>query len=277
MTTKDDNPVQFRLDRIESMLPPLGEELLRLQSGDLGVITKSNNFDLLTKADTASEARLVQFITEEFEQDLILAEEGTSASNVKDAGDRFLWILDPIDGTTNYANGLPVWAISIGLMQDAEMVGGLVFAPGLSLCYRAIQGEGAGCNGKRISVNEKARMGDGIIATGFPYDRAKRAEPICRALENMLRQAGGIRRLGAASLDFCFLADGRYAGYYEMGLKPWDYAAGSLIAEEAGATLTDLAGEPLDIFTSKGVVATNGRIHGELLQAAQPMIDAAAI
>jgi len=274
MATNQNDAIQGRLDQIESILPALGKELLEWQSGDLGVLTKSNTFDLLTKADKASEARLVEFISQHFKDDVILAEEGSSASNAEEAGDRFLWILDPIDGTTNYANGLPVWAISIGLMQDSEVVSGIVFAPGMGLCYRAVKGGGATCNGEPIAVNKKASMGEGIIATGFPYDRAKRAEPICRALENMLREAGGIRRLGAAALDFCLLADGRYTGYYEIGLKPWDFAAGSLIAEEAGAAVTDLHGETLDIFNSAGVVATNGRIHDELLQAAQPMVEA---
>ncbi|PXA05635.1 inositol monophosphatase [Coraliomargarita sinensis] len=277
MPSEQMESVEDRLNQIQAILPSLGEQLLELQTGDLGVLTKSNTFDLLTKADTASEAQLVAFIQENFADDVILAEEGSVASDAQEAGERFLWILDPIDGTTNYANGLPVWAISIGLMQDSEMVGGIVCAPGMGLCYRAVAGAGATCNDRSISVNKKASMSEGIIATGFPYDRAKRAEPICRALENMLRQAGGIRRLGAASLDFCFLADGRYAGYYEIGLKPWDFAAGSLIAREAGAKVTDLSGKSLDIFNSAGVVATNSMIHGELMQAAQPMIRAAEL
>ncbi len=275
MAATGNDPVHERLDQIDSLLPALGQELLDLQSGDLGVVTKSNSFDLVTKADTVSETRLIEFIKAHFGDDAILAEEGSSASSAAEAGERFLWILDPIDGTTNYANGLPVWAISIGLMRHAEVVGGVVAAPGMGLCYRAIRGQGATRNGRPIAVNRKAGMGEGIIATGFPYDRARRAEPICRALENMLRQAGGIRRLGAAALDFCLLADGRYTGYYEIGLKPWDFAAGSLIAREAGATVTDLRGEPLDIFNSSGTVSTNGLIHEALLQAAQPMVEAA--
>jgi myo-inositol-1(or 4)-monophosphatase len=262
-----------RLDQIEAILPSLGEELLQWQAGDLGVLTKSNTFDLLTKADTASEARLVDFITRHFPEDLILAEEGSSLSNAEAAGERFLWILDPIDGTTNYANGLPVWAVSLGLMQGSELVGGIVAAPAMGLRYRAVKGCGATCNGEPIEVNKKSSMGEGIIATGFPYDRAKRAGPICRALDNMLREAGGIRRLGAAALDFCFLADGRYTGYYEVGLKPWDFAAGSLIAQEAGAKVTDLYGEPLDIFRSSGTITSNGLIHEELRKAAQPILE----
>lgn len=246
-----------------------------LQIGDLGVKAKSNSFDLLTKADTASEARLVDTISRNFPGDVILAEEASAQpGSEEDPGERFLWILDPIDGTTNFANRLPVWAVSIGLMQNSELLGGIVYAPAMGLHYRAIKGAGATCNGSPIRVNRKKCLGEGIIATGFPYDRAERAGPICRALENMLREAGGIRRLGAASLDFCFLADGRYAGYYEMGLKPWDYAAGSLIAREACATVTDFHGNALNIFCSQGVVATNGHIHEELLQATRPLANA---
>lgn len=268
--------IMARLDSVESLLPDLSRRLLELQQGELGIERKSNDFDLVTQADSLSEAELVRHISDHFPNDQILAEEGGGSFPVGEAV-QFLWILDPIDGTTNYANRLPIWAISIGLMFGGERVGGLVAAPGLSLSYRGVLGQGSTCNGRSITANQHASIGEGIIATGFPYDRAKRAAPICRALENMLHQAGGVRRLGAASLDFCFLADGRFAGYYEIGLKPWDYAAGSLIAEEAGAMLTDLKGDRLDIFKSAGVVGTNGRFHEELLRAAAPMMEAAAI
>lgn len=266
-----------RLDRVQALLPELGQDLLAMQNGDLGIVRKSTDFDLLTLADTACERRLVELIRGAFPEDRILAEEGGGTDDVASAGAGYLWILDPIDGTTNFANRLPNWGISVGLMRAGRMVGGLVAAPTLGLLYRAIEGQGATCNAQPIRVSACERIGAGVIATGFPYDRAKRAAPISRALENVLREAGGIRRLGAASLDFCFVADGRFAGYYEMGLKPWDYAAGSLIAAEAGATLTDLEGQPLDIFRSKGTITTNGRIHEALLRAARPMIEAAAL
>ncbi|MGJ8640804.1 MAG: inositol monophosphatase family protein [Opitutaceae bacterium] len=268
--------IETRLDSIETMLSELEQILLSLQQGDLGVVKKSNEFDLVTKADVESESRLVAHIRQNFSEDAIVAEEGGSDEAAGDAT-RFCWVLDPIDGTTNFANRLPVWGISIALMHDGTLVGGIVSAPGLGLRYRAVKSAGATCNGTAISVNTNASIGDGIIATGFPYDRAKRAQPICRALENILRIAGGVRRLGAASLDFCFVADGRYSGYYEMGLKPWDYAAGVLIAMEAGATVTDFNGAPLDIFTSKGAVVTNGNFHDELLRQTSPMLEAIAL
>jgi myo-inositol-1(or 4)-monophosphatase len=271
MSTKPPAAVTQRLDAIADRLPDLGSDLLRLQSGDLEIARKSNEFDLVTEADRESEERLTGFITETFPEDRILAEEGSPSTTAAEAGENFLWILDPIDGTTNFAHGLPIWGVSIGLMQASKLVGGLVAAPALNLTYRATLDHGATRNGQPIAVNQHASMGRGIIATGFPYDRAQKTGPICRTLEAILKVAGGIRRLGAASLDFCFLADGRFAGYYETDLQPWDYAAGSLIAREAGARLTDLNGEPLNIFSSQGVIASNGKIHTSLIEATAPL------
>jgi len=118
---------------------------------------------------------------------------------------------------------------------------------------------------------------EGIVGTGFPYDRAQRAEPLSRALANMLRETGGVRRIGAAALDLCYVAAGRLVGYYEMSLKPWDSAAGSLIVEEAGGRISDMSGGPLNIFTSKGLAASNGLVHDALVSAAAPMLEAISI
>jgi len=271
-------PVRTRLDALESVLGPLERELLELQQGTLETSTKSSAVDFVTEADLLAEKWLVCFIRERFPDDSILSEEGTDHAAGKRAGEGFEWILDPIDGTTNFANRMPIWAISAGLRRSGRLVGGLVSGPGLGLRYRAIRGEGASCNGRPIRVNDKTSLAEGLVVTGFPYDRAKRAAPLSRAVEAVLPKVGGLRRLGAAALDFCFLADGRMSGYYEMGLKPWDFAAGSLIAGEAGAVLTDFEGAPLDIFTSRGVVAANPQLHPALLAlVAAPMREAAGI
>ena len=248
MTPDQTAAVHQRLDAIAGILPALEQQLLELQTGDLQIDSKRNHFDLVTQADLVSEQRLVGFIREQFPDDGIVAEEGSPSGDEAARDQAYRWVLDPIDGTINYANRLPLWAISIGLLHGAQPVGALVCGPGLGLRYRAVRGQGASCNGAPIAVNHKATLGEGIVVTGFPYDRAARAEPLCAALGNMLRTAGGVRRFGAAALDFCLVADGRCTGYYEMGLKPWDMAAGCLIAEEAGARVTDLAGQPLDLF-----------------------------
>lgn len=267
--------VKARLDAVEGMLPELEQFLMDLQAGDFGIETKTNAFDLVTEGDVASQARLVEFIEGQFPGDQIIGEEGGEQEMVPRKG--FCWVLDPIDGTTNFANRIPMWAISIGILHDGEPVGGIVSGPALGLRYRGELNGGARCNGRPIRVNEKAPLRSGLIVTGFPYDRARRAEPISRALANMLREAGGVRRLGAASLDFCFVADGRFAGYYEMSLKPWDAAAGVVIAREAGATLSNMSGGALDIFKDEGTIVTNGKIHDELLAQAAPMLEALAL
>ncbi|MFQ3226588.1 MAG: myo-inositol-1(or 4)-monophosphatase [Lentimonas sp.] len=269
--------VLARLDAIESMLPELERMLLEMQQGDLGIDTKTTEVDLVTKADFASEQCLIEFIRTYFPEDGIVSEEGSQSVAEAERSISFRWILDPIDGTVNYANRIPGWAISIGLLFDGEPVAGIVTAPALRERFRAIKGLGATFNGKPIRVNEKSSLREGLVVTGFPYDRAQRAAPLCAAMENMLRESGGVRRLGAAALDFCYVADGRFVGYYEMALKPWDAAAGSLIAREAGAQITDLAGEPYDLFANRGVAVSNGRVHAALVGAAAPMLDALAV
>jgi myo-inositol-1(or 4)-monophosphatase len=273
----DITEVAARLDAIESMLPELERMLLEMQQGDLGIGTKTTEVDLVTKADFASEQCLIDFIRTHFPEDGIVSEEGTPSADESERSGSFRWILDPIDGTVNYANRLPAWAISIGLLFENEPVGGIVTAPALRERFRAIRGQGATLNGQRIQVNGKTSLREGLVVTGFPYDRAERAEPLCDALENMLRVTGGVRRLGAAALDFCYVADGRFVGYYEMALKPWDAAAGCLIATEAGAQISDMSGGSYELFANRGVVVTNGKVHTALVDAAAPMLDALAM
>lgn len=268
--------IRERLDAIETMLPALEKDLLEMQQGNLNVETKSNHLDLVTLADHESEQRLVSFIQENFPEDGILSEEGASHQPSKEVTS-FLWVIDPVDGTVNYANRLPGWGISIGLLYGEDIVGAIVSAPAHRERFRSIKGNGSTLNGRPIHVSEKTQFREGLVVTGFPYDRDRRAQPLCRAMENMLRLSGGVRRLGAAALDFCAVADGRFIGYYEMALKPWDYAAGLLIADEAGATITDFEGNPIDIFSSKGVLVSNKHVHKALQEAAAPMIEAAAI
>ncbi|MFP4674406.1 MAG: inositol monophosphatase family protein [Opitutales bacterium] len=269
--------VQERLDALETMLPELGRELSDLQKGELEISSKSTDVDLVTQADHVSEARLLGFIRERFPNDGILAEEGGQSACEAERKHAFQWVLDPIDGTANYAHGLPGWAISLGLLYAGEAMGGIVTAPVTGEHFRAVLGKGATCNGRPIRVNDREQLREGLVVTGFPYDRAQRATPLCRALENMLRESGGVRRLGAAALDFCYVACGRFAGYYEMGLKPWDAAAGALIASEAGARITGFRGETFNMFQSSGVVVSNGAAHDALLKAAAPMLEAIAL
>lgn len=264
--------IQKRLALIESLLPDLEKEIIALQVQNATHQTKSNHFDLVTEADLHSEKTLTEAISKHFPQDAILAEEGTDRKACQ--GTEFTWVIDPIDGTVNYANRLHHWGISVGLVSGQRIVGGLVSAPALKLRYRAVYGEGATRNGIPIAVSTKNQLSQGIVVTGFPYDRAQRAEPLSRALANFLKVAGGVRRFGAASVDFCLVADGSLIGYYEMQLKPWDMAAGLLIAEEAGAQITDFNGKAVDLFSSHGVVVANSQIHALMLPLTTPMLEA---
>ena len=267
--------LEERLNHIESLLPKLESELLAFQENGYHTQTKSNAFDLVTEADLHSEQVLIGAIQEPFPEDAILSEE-SQESGQGQITDGITWIIDPIDGTVNYANGLHHWGISVGICYKQKPVAGIVSAPALKLRYKAISGNGATKNGRPINVSDKKALKQGVVCTGFPYDRSHRAEPLSRALANMLRVAGGVRRLGAASLDFCQLADSTLLGYYEMQLKPWDMAAGLIIAEEAGAKITDFNGKPVNFMTSHGVVVANPSVHQELLALTEPMLDAIA-
>ena len=266
--------VEKRLNCIEALLPKLEAELLAFQKKGYRTNTKSNSFDLVTEADLHSEKVLVDTIEKHFPSDAILSEESYEANP---ASEDITWVIDPIDGTVNYANAMHHWGISIAICYQHKPVAGIVSAPALNLKYKAIAGCGATKNGRPISVSDKKALKQGVICTGFPYDRAHRAEPLSRALANMLKVAGGVRRLGAASLDFCLVADSTLIGYYEMQLKPWDMAAGLIIAEEAGAKITDFNGKLVHFMTSHGVVVANPSVHQELLPLTAPMLDAIAV
>ena len=263
--------VSGRLNSIEKILLPLAKDLLLLQGKEINSEKKSTPIDLVTEADYLCENVLCEHIQNNFPNDTIISEESSSLSAIPHVYDGFCWILDPIDGTASYANRSPSWAVSIGLYFASYACGAIVLAPALQECFRAQKGEGAFLNGKQISINRQASLAEGIIATGFPYCKSEHAKPLAKVVENVLEHGGGFRRMGAAALDFCYVAAGRFAGYYEAFLQPWDSAAGKLIAEEAGARLTDLNGEPFCIFNSKGVIASNGRVHTQILEAAQPL------
>lgn len=264
-----------RLSVIEALLPQLENDVLDLQVTSNARATKTNIFDLVTEADLHSEKIITSAIQKHFPEDSIIAEEGTN-SDAHDS-ESFTWVIDPIDGTVNYANCLHHWGISVGIVTQNTPVGGIVSAPSLNERYRAIKGQGATKNGVPIQVSAKSLLSEGVVVTGFPYDRAIRAEHLSRALANFLKIAGGVRRFGAASIDFCSVANGTVIGYYEMQLKPWDMAAGLVIAEEAGAKITDFKGNPVDLFKSHGVVVANPSIHKLMLPHTTPMLDAIAV
>ncbi len=236
-----------------------GAEALRFHFEKLTRIHKKGRTDLVTEADTDSEKRIIHTIRTAFPEHAILAEE----SGMNDGSPEFQWYIDPLDGTTNFANGLPLCCVSIAFSQRGDIRFGIVLSPFTDELFIAVKGGGAKRNNRPIRVCTAETVSDSLLATGFPYD-SKNEAPIIRRFANCLRKAQGIRRLGSAALDLCYLACGRFAGYWEQNLHPWDTAAGLLIAREAGGWVTDFSNQPFTV-DKKEILATNGNIHKEML------------
>lgn len=222
---------------------------------------KSSRRDPVSEADEAAEAYIAGRLKEAFPQYGFLGEEQTAWG-----GKGARWVVDPLDGTVNFAHGLPIFCVSIALEKDGESVLGVVYNPVDREMFHAVKGGGAFLNNKPISVSSQKDLGKALIVTGFPYDIDKRADLILGYFNRMVKASQGIRRLGSAALDLCFVAAGRFDGFWELGLKPWDTAAGELIVREAGGKVTDLTGGEFKNEVGE-IVASNGKVHGEMLKA----------
>ena len=192
--------------------------------------------DMVSYVDKETEERLVDGLRKIFPEAGFIAEEGTGQ---KTDNQEFTWIIDPVDGTTNYMHGLPVFAISIALMQKDEIVSGVVYEINRDECFTAWLGGGAYLNNKLIKVSSAKYLKDSLIATGFPYYDFDKMENYLNILKELMQKSHGLRRLGAASVDLVYTACGRFEGFFEYNLKPWDVAAGTLIVQEAGGKVTD--------------------------------------
>ena len=239
-------------------------KIIRSNFGKEQTITKKGEFNLVTEIDKASEKAVVELILKRFPDHSILAEESPAV-----IGSGFRWIIDPIDGTTNFAHGFPIVSVSIGFERDGRLEMGGVFDPFRKELFFAERGQGATLNGKRIHVSKVKTLSDSLLATGFPYDRHINPDDYLGMLRVFLTQIQGIRRGGSAAIDLCYVACGRFDGYYEMKLSPWDKAGGMMIVEEAGGKLTDFSGTPLTLLGLQNL-ATNGLIHAEMLAALAP-------
>jgi myo-inositol-1(or 4)-monophosphatase len=219
--------------------------------------------NLVTQADLASEKQIVAALQTAFPAHTIVAEEGGGYS----AGSGLVWLIDPLDGTTNFAHGFPVFAISMALRDDEQILLGLIYDPMRDECFAAARGCGATLNGQPIGVSETLELGQSLLATGFPYDRQTADDNNIVALSAFIRRCQGARRAGAAALDMAYTACGRLDGYWEMRVQPWDIAAGILIVREAGGRATSYQGIEQDapILTSGTIVASNASIHDDML------------
>lgn len=224
------------------------------------VITHKGPVDLVTDADIESEKYIISELERSFPGHSVLGEEqGGNREGV------FLWIIDPIDGTVNYAHGFPVYAVSIGLFTDGEPALGVVYDPNLDELFAASRGRGARLNGKSIGVSKVDNLNESLLATGFPYSLRENPDKIMADFKRISLLCQGVRRAGAASLDLCALACGRFDGFWEVELKPWDTAAAGLIVEEAGGHLSKFDGSAFDHF-HPGLVASNGLIHESIVE-----------
>ena len=230
--------------------------------GNISLIErKSTNIDLVTEADKKSEDYLIKQIKSKYPNHSIVSEESGNIDNKSE----YLWIIDPLDGTTNYKNKLPIFAVSIALQKNRETICGVVYNPAADKCFYAEKDKGAYLNNKKIKVSSSITLSDSLIATGFPYIHDKYYDLSFDIFKDFYDATQGVRRLGAASLDLCFVAMGRYAGFYEFNLKSWDICAGLLIAKEAGATCSDWNNKPVS-FSGKRILCNNGFIHNEMMK-----------
>ncbi|MDW8214288.1 MAG: inositol monophosphatase family protein [Roseiflexaceae bacterium] len=219
-------------------------------------------YEVVTEVDRASEDLIVNAIHDAFPDHAILAEEGSGI----DRTSPFLWLIDPLDGTNNYAHGFPFFSVSIALMESNDLILGVVFDPLRDELFYAERGAGSWCNGRRLRVSDTQALAASLVSTGFPYDFATTTDNNAQQFVRIQARTQGVRRAGSAALDLAYVAMGRLDAHWELRLKPWDTAAGALLVLEAGGRLSDWRGAPWDPWNDR-LVASNGRIHDELIAA----------
>ncbi len=211
-------------------------QLEYFRSCKFDIDTKLNTYDVVTTADKESENLIISMIQRNYPTHGIISEE----AGTKDGNLDYRWVIDPLDGTTNFSQGLPVFSVSIALEYNEETVIGVVYAPYLNELFYAIKGEGAFFNGKKIRCSTKTNLEEAVVSTGFPYDKRENPDNNIKEISKVAPRVRGLRRMGSAAVDMCYVAAGYFDAYWELNLKRWDVAAGSLIAMEAGANVFSL-------------------------------------
>jgi myo-inositol-1(or 4)-monophosphatase len=243
--------------------------IINQASRDLDLIkvnTKGPN-DFVTEVDQLAERAVIDTLLAAYPGHAILAEESGRAQGAKDS--EYLWIIDPLDGTTNFIHGLPMYCVSIALEYRGQVQQAVVYDPTRNDLYYASKGRGAFLNDKRLRVSKRIRMADALIGTGFPFRRGDSFKRYMQMLELVMQSCAGVRRPGSAALDLCYLAAGYYDGFFETGLSPWDVAAGALIVTEAGGLVGNFTGEA-DFLHQREVVAGNPKIYAQLVTMLAP-------
>lgn len=221
---------------------------------------KTNEKNLVTEIDKKSEKAILEYISKKYPNHAILSEESGEHKNDSE----YLWIIDPLDGTTNFAHGLPIFSVSIGLMKKNEIVAGVVYDVMQNIFYSAEKGSGAFANGNKITVSNNDNLELSVLVTGFPYNVADNPDYAFERFTTLTKKARAVRRLGSAALDLCYVAKGVFDGFWEVSLFPWDICAGKLLVLEAGGSVTDFNGKEISVF-AKQILASNKKIHQQMI------------
>ncbi len=222
---------------------------------------KSSKSNLVTEIDKKSEKLIADYIQNKFPSHGIIAEEGSD----KRGSSEYVWVIDPLDGTTNFTHGLPIFSVSIGVVKGTETICGAVYDVMRDIIYTAEKGSGAFQNWKKISVGNNSDLEQSLLVTGFPYDIKNNPNKAIERFNAFLVASRAVRRLGSATLDLCYVAGGIFDGMWEISLNPWDICAGKIIVEEAGGLVTDFKGNEIDIF-SKQILAANRLAHPKMME-----------
>jgi myo-inositol-1(or 4)-monophosphatase len=248
------------IDKIIQIAKEAGSVIREGFGKNFSVEFKTNELNLVTEIDKESEKLIINFIRKNFPKHSILAEE----SGKLNEGSEYVWVIDPLDGTTNFAHGLPIFSVSIGVQKNNRTIAGTVYDVMRDIIYAAEINSGAFEGSEKIFISKEENLGRSLLVTGFPYNIRENPESALEKFTAFTLRARGIRRLGSAAIDFCYTAKGVFEGFWEVHLHPWDICAGKLILEEAGGKVTGFDGNPVDIF-SKKILASNGLIHQQMI------------
>ena len=267
-----DNTMDLSLIATQTALSA-GALLRRGFGAAMEIQTKEGKHNLVTEWDKKSEELIIETIKKRFPTHKFLAEEGgTIGTNTEE----IQWIIDPLDGTVNFAHNIPVFAVSIAATLRGEVLAGAVYSPMLQELFVAEKGKGAFLNGKELRVTDTPSIEEAILGTGFPYHVSENPLHALEHFHAFAKMGTPLRRMGCASIDLAYVAAGRFDAFWEVSLEPWDYAASKLIIEEAGGTFTDLAGNPFTALQEGPVLATNGKLLEEMIQKLQQTMDDAS-
>jgi len=255
--------LEFVLDTAVTIAREAGALLHEGFGQEKEITAKSSAVDSVTQFDQAAEALIVDRLQAAFPEHVLVGEEGGTMNGEGDG--RYTWHIDPLDGTTNFVHGFPVFCVSLALVAEARPLVGVIYDPIRDECFTAVAGQGAYLNGRQLHVSRADSLIRSLLATGFPYDRHTSDHDNVAQLARFLKRVHGVRRAGSAALDLAYVAAGRLDGYWEYKLNSYDVAAGVLLVQEAGGQVTEMDGRTVQIAPQMALVASNGRIHADML------------